>query len=161
MVSSIIALCVQSRENYVFRPQLDGGGIASGSGSQFVLLLVLELIENEAREHLWSPSHNLLLPRPASTHLGGVQLSAAEIQTAVRAALVEDVGSGDVTSRATVPASATFSVVMRAREPLVVAGIAFAETAFRSLSRSVRIKQLARDGQAIKADAAILQIVGW
>lgn len=79
---------------------------------------------------------------------------------AVTAALAEDVGSGDVTSLATVPAGATFSVVMRAREPLVVAGIAFAETAFRSLSRSVRIKRLACDGQRVKAGAGLLQISG-
>jgi nicotinate-nucleotide pyrophosphorylase (carboxylating) len=102
----------------------------------------------------------LLLPRPASTHLERVKLSAAEIQRAVRAALAEDIGSGDVTSLATVPARATFSVVMRAREPLVVAGIAFSETAFRSLSRSVRIKRLARDGQALQSGAALLQISG-
>ena len=89
-----------------------------------------------------------------------MKLSDAEIRQAVRAALAEDIGSGDVTSLATVPAAATLSVVMRAREPLVVAGLAFAETAFRSLSRSVRIKQLAHDGQGIKAGAALLQITG-
>jgi nicotinate-nucleotide pyrophosphorylase (carboxylating) len=49
---------------------------------------------------------------------------------------------------------------MRAREPLMVAGIAFAETAFRELSRSVRLKRLARDGQAIKAGAGLLEISG-
>jgi len=89
-----------------------------------------------------------------------MKLTDAEIRQAVRAALTEDIGSGDVTSLATVPAAATLSVVMRAREPLVVAGLAFAETAFRSLSRSVRIKRLGNDGQAIKADAALLQITG-
>lgn len=89
-----------------------------------------------------------------------MELSDAEIRTAVKAALAEDLGSGDVTSLATVPASATFSVVMRAREPLIVAGIIFAETAFRSLTRSVRIKRLARDGQSIKAGAGLLQISG-
>jgi nicotinate-nucleotide pyrophosphorylase (carboxylating) len=89
-----------------------------------------------------------------------VKLSAAEIQRAVQAALAEDIGSGDVTSLATVPAAARFAVVMRAREPLVVAGIAFAETAFRSLSRSVRIKRLARDGQKLEAGAGLLRITG-
>ena len=89
-----------------------------------------------------------------------MKLSDAEIRAAVTTALTEDVGSGDVTSLATVPANATFSVVMRAREPLVVAGIAFAETAFRSLSRSVHIKRLARDGQRVKTGAGLLQISG-
>ncbi len=89
-----------------------------------------------------------------------MKLSSKEIQNAVRAALAEDVGSGDVTSLSTIPASAKFSVVMRAREPMVVAGIAFAETAFRLLSRNVHVKILVRDGQALKAGATILQVSG-
>lgn len=89
-----------------------------------------------------------------------MKLSEAEIRAAVKTALAEDLGSGDVTSRATVPVRMTFSVVMRAREPLIVAGIAFAETAFRELSRSIRLKRLARDGEAIKAGAGLLEISG-
>ncbi|NOS68859.1 MAG: carboxylating nicotinate-nucleotide diphosphorylase [Verrucomicrobia bacterium] len=104
--------------------------------------------------------HNFLFTFGASTHLGFVKLSSQEIERAVRAALAEDIGSGDVTSLATVPASASFTVVMRAREPMVVAGLAFAETAFRSLSSRVRIKRLTRDGLSLKAGAALLQITG-
>lgn len=89
-----------------------------------------------------------------------MKLSSKEINIAVRAALAEDIGSGDVTSLATVPASASFAVVMRAREPMVVAGLAFAETAFRSLSSKVRIKRLTRDGRSLKAGAVLLQITG-
>jgi len=89
-----------------------------------------------------------------------VKLSSQEIERAVSAALTEDIGSGDVTSLATVPATANFTVVMRAREPMVVAGLAFAETAFRSLSSRVRIKRLTRDGLSLKAGAALLQITG-
>jgi len=87
-------------------------------------------------------------------------LNVREIRAAVRAALAEDIGSGDVTSQAIVPAKARFTVVMRAREPLVVAGLAFAETAFRQLSPAVHIKHLARDGQRLKAGAGLLKISG-
>jgi nicotinate-nucleotide pyrophosphorylase (carboxylating) len=52
---------------------------------------------------------------------------------AVQAALAEDIGSGDVTTLATVPETATAQAVMQAREPLVVAGLDFAETAFREV----------------------------
>ena len=89
-----------------------------------------------------------------------MKLSDAEIRAAVKTALAEDLGSGDVTSLATLPATATFSVVMRPREPMVLAGLAFAETAFRSLSSKVRIKRCARDGQQLKAGAALLKISG-
>lgn len=105
-------------------------------------------------------AHNFLLSPRGSAHLARVKLSGATIRTAVRAALAEDVGSGDVTSLATVPARTTFSVVMRAREPMILAGLAFAEFSFRSLSRSLRIKLLARDGQILKKGAPLMRATG-
>jgi nicotinate-nucleotide pyrophosphorylase (carboxylating) len=62
-----------------------------------------------------------------------VELSAAEIRQAVQAALAEDIGNGDATTLATVPETATAKAVMRAREPFVVAGLDFAEAAFRGV----------------------------
>jgi nicotinate-nucleotide pyrophosphorylase (carboxylating) len=89
-----------------------------------------------------------------------VELSAAEIRRAVRLALAEDLGRGDVTTLATIPAAATSVAFMNAREPLVVAGLAFAESAFRQLSSKIKIKKLARDGQHLKKGAPLLEISG-
>jgi nicotinate-nucleotide pyrophosphorylase (carboxylating) len=89
-----------------------------------------------------------------------VKLEAAEIRRAVQSALAEDVGSGDATTLATIPANATFTVVMRAREPLVVAGLAFAEAAFKKLSASVQVNWIAQDGQRAKANHPLLRISG-
>jgi nicotinate-nucleotide pyrophosphorylase (carboxylating) len=89
-----------------------------------------------------------------------VELTAAEIRRAVRAALAEDLGSGDVTTLATVPANAKSVALMRAREPLVVAGIRFAESAFKQLSPKIKIEKLARDGQKIAAGKTLLKISG-
>jgi nicotinate-nucleotide pyrophosphorylase (carboxylating) len=89
-----------------------------------------------------------------------VKLSAAEIRASVRLALAEDIGGGDATTLATVPANATAKAVMRAREPLVVAGIGFAETAFRELSPKIKIEKLSRDGQRIAAGKILLKISG-
>jgi nicotinate-nucleotide pyrophosphorylase (carboxylating) len=90
----------------------------------------------------------------------GVKLSANEIRAAVKAALAEDVGSGDATTIATVPPAVTARAVMRAREPLVVAGIEFAGIAFRQLSGKVKIKKILRDGQRAKPGAVLLKISG-
>lgn len=87
-------------------------------------------------------------------------LSKAEIQQAVRAALAEDVGEGDVTTLATVPESAVANALMVAREPLVVAGIEFAECAFRELSPAVRIERVAPDKQRVERGQTILKITG-
>jgi nicotinate-nucleotide pyrophosphorylase (carboxylating) len=92
--------------------------------------------------------------------LDRVKLEAAEIRRAVQTALAEDVGSGDATTLATIPANITFTVVMRAREPLMVAGLAFAEAAFKKLSSSVQVGWIARDGQGVKASSALLKISG-
>jgi nicotinate-nucleotide pyrophosphorylase (carboxylating) len=89
-----------------------------------------------------------------------VELTVAEIRRAVRAALAEDLGSGDVTTLATVPATAKSVALMNAREPLTVAGLQFAAVAFRELSPKIRIKQFVRDGQRVKAGAALLKILG-
>ena len=89
-----------------------------------------------------------------------MKLETAEIRRAVQTALAEDVGSGDATTLATIPSNTTFTVVMRAREPLIVAGLAFAEAAFKKLSASVQVHWSARDGQLVKANSALLKISG-
>ena len=105
--------------------------------------------------------HGFLLSRASvHRHLGGVELTVAEIRRAVRAALAEDLGSGDVTTLATVPASAKSVAFMRAREPLVVAGIEFAEIAFREISAKIQIKKLLCDGARAKSGATLLKISG-
>lgn len=89
-----------------------------------------------------------------------MKLDAAEIRRAVRQALAEDLGPGDATTLATVPAPARLTVIMRAREPLVVAGLAFAEAAFKQLSASIRVQQLTRDGRGVKAGTGLLRVSG-
>jgi nicotinate-nucleotide pyrophosphorylase (carboxylating) len=101
-----------------------------------------------------------LLPVSGSTHLGRVQLSAAEIRRAVKTALAEDLGGGDVTTLATVPRAARAVAVMRARETLVVAGLDFAVEAFRRLSPGIPIKQSARDGQRVQPGHRLLVVQG-
>jgi nicotinate-nucleotide pyrophosphorylase (carboxylating) len=89
-----------------------------------------------------------------------VKLSDAEIRAAAKAALAEDVGTGDATTLATVPPRVTARAVLCARQQMVVAGAAFAEAAFRSLSRKIKIEPVLRDGQIAGAGAPILRISG-
>jgi nicotinate-nucleotide pyrophosphorylase (carboxylating) len=89
-----------------------------------------------------------------------VELTNAEIRRAVRAALAEDLGGGDVTTLATVPPAAKSAALMRAREPLVVAGIQFAEMAFKQLSPKIKIERCVRDGRRVQAGDSLLKISG-
>lgn len=87
-------------------------------------------------------------------------LSIEEIEKAVKLALCEDIGAGDVTTLATVPEETAASAAMRAREPLVIAGLGVAEAAFRQLSKEVQVSHLMRDGQRARAGDVLLQVSG-
>jgi nicotinate-nucleotide pyrophosphorylase (carboxylating) len=98
---------------------------------------------------------------PTIRHLGSVEpLTADEIRQAVQLALAEDIGSGDVTTLATVPESAMATAVIRAREPLVVAGLGLAEAAFRELSPRMNLVRHAQEGQRVAVDSVLLELSG-
>ncbi len=88
------------------------------------------------------------------------QLTPEIIHKLVNAALAEDIGQGDVTSLAVVPENATASAVMRAREPLVVAGLDVAAAVFRELSKETQLTKLAADGQRVDTGASLLRVNG-
>lgn len=93
-------------------------------------------------------------------HRGVILLSHQEIRTAVKLALAEDIGRGDATTLATVPASTTARAEIVARESLVLSGLAFASVAFRQLSRRIRLKPTAADGDHIRRGQAVLRLEG-
>jgi nicotinate-nucleotide pyrophosphorylase (carboxylating) len=78
----------------------------------------------------------------------------------VRAALAEDIGPGDVTTLATIPAEAVATAVMVAREPLVVCGLPVAEAVFREVSASLNLTTVAMDGARVVKGQALLNIQG-
>ncbi|MGH7953356.1 MAG: carboxylating nicotinate-nucleotide diphosphorylase [Limisphaerales bacterium] len=89
-----------------------------------------------------------------------MELSYREIRIAVKNALAEDIGGGDATTLATVPKKISARAVIRAREPLIVAGIEFAETVFHQLSRKIKIEKFVRDGERASAEKILLKISG-
>ena len=82
------------------------------------------------------------------------------MRRAVRRALAEDIGGGDVTTLATVPVGARARAQLVAREPLVVAGLAFAEAAFRLMPGRLVCQRHARDGQGVGAGVVLLSLRG-
>ena len=87
-------------------------------------------------------------------------LSTEELQRAVKLSLAEDIGSGDVTTLATVPENTLAQAVMRAREPLTVAGLAVAEAAFREMSGAVQTARVMQDGQRATSGSILLKVSG-
>jgi len=87
-------------------------------------------------------------------------LSAEEIRRAVQAALAEDIGSGDATTLATVPETAVAKAAMVTREPITLAGLAFAEVAFRELAPQIEFEHHSKDGDRIPTGAKLLFVSG-
>jgi nicotinate-nucleotide pyrophosphorylase (carboxylating) len=86
-------------------------------------------------------------------------LSSEEKRRVVQAALAEDIGSGDVTTLATVPEGTRVTACMVAREPMVVAGLPLAEAAFLELCPQANIQCCAADGGMAVAGQVLLKIV--
>jgi len=84
----------------------------------------------------------------------------AAVDRAVRLALEEDIGPGDVTSLATIPADAQSRALMRARQPLRVAGLLFAQRAFVMTSASAVVNPMRSDGDAVDAGTVLLEVEG-
>jgi nicotinate-nucleotide pyrophosphorylase (carboxylating) len=78
----------------------------------------------------------------------------------IQAALAEDVGSGDVTTLATVPADALASAVMVAREPLVVCGLPLAEAVFKEVSARLVLTPTTKDGEHAGKGQELLAVQG-
>jgi nicotinate-nucleotide pyrophosphorylase (carboxylating) len=79
----------------------------------------------------------------------------------VRCALAEDIGSGDVTTEATVPAQARARAVIRQKEPGVIYGLDAAEATFAQLDPGVSFERLAREGAWHDAGGPVLAVEGY
>jgi nicotinate-nucleotide pyrophosphorylase (carboxylating) len=78
----------------------------------------------------------------------------------VERALAEDVGSGDATGNAVLPAEARSEAVIEARAGLVVCGLPVAAAVFAALDPALRVERLLREGACAEAGAPLLAIEG-
>jgi nicotinate-nucleotide pyrophosphorylase (carboxylating) len=72
----------------------------------------------------------------------------------IRAFLAEDVGDGDVTSEAVVPAEARLDASLLLKEEGVVCGLEVAEAVFRELDPDVEFHAIVRDGDLAHGEVA-------
>ena len=82
------------------------------------------------------------------------------MQKLIERALAEDIGPGDVTSNAVVPADAEADAAMLAKQDLVVAGLETAFAVFRHIDPSVRFMSLSKDGDRLTAGTVLARITG-
>lgn len=84
---------------------------------------------------------------------------SGEIQANVRAALAEDVGSGDITAQL-IPAERVASARIITRENATLAGTAWVDEVFRQVDPRVQVKWQVRDGDQVSADQTLFTLDG-
>ncbi len=77
----------------------------------------------------------------------------------VKAALSEDIGSGDVTA-ALVPADEMATATIIAREPAVICGIDWVEACFNQVDGTIRIDWAVKEGERVAADQTLCTFNG-
>lgn len=83
------------------------------------------------------------------------------VRNAVAAALSEDLGlAGDITTDATVPASARASALIVARQPGIVAGLQLAEETFRQQDETLSFAAALPDGARAAAGNTVARLEG-
>ncbi len=75
-------------------------------------------------------------------------------------ALAEDIGTGDVTTLATVPAAIRASGVMLAKDAGVISGIEVAWFVFERVDASIGFEALMRDGDPVEPGTALARVRG-
>jgi len=87
------------------------------------------------------------------------ELLKAALAANVAAALVEDIGSGDVTAQL-IPADRQATARIITREDMVMAGKLWVESVFVAVDPSVKIRWLADEGAEIKAGSPLFEVRG-
>ncbi|MDE3136368.1 MAG: carboxylating nicotinate-nucleotide diphosphorylase [Acidobacteriota bacterium] len=85
---------------------------------------------------------------------------APEIASLVRAAIAEDVGTGDVTTTATVAETARARARLIAKQELILAGLPLFERVFRQIDPAIRCAAHFAEGARVASGATVAEING-
>ncbi|MFA6549698.1 MAG: nicotinate-nucleotide diphosphorylase (carboxylating), partial [Candidatus Margulisiibacteriota bacterium] len=78
----------------------------------------------------------------------------------VRMALAEDVGPGDITTRAIIPADQMATAEIKAKQKGVVAGLGIAKEVFWQLDRRIKFTPQVKDGKEVKSGTVLARLAG-
>jgi nicotinate-nucleotide pyrophosphorylase (carboxylating) len=83
-----------------------------------------------------------------------------ELQLIIENAIREDVGPGDYSSLACIPASATGKAKLLVKQDGIIAGVAFAEMIFKYVDPSLAVAVFINDGEAVKYGDVVFHVSG-
>jgi len=108
--------------------------------------------------------HGLGYARPATLRVTGTTQNLAgalpgDLAEQVSRALLEDVGTGDVTARL-IAADATAHARVLCRDAAVICGAAWFDETFRQLDPAVQVRWQVRDGASVEPDTVLCELGG-
>ena len=83
-----------------------------------------------------------------------------QIQNIIKAALAEDIGTGDITTQATVSPESKGRAQAIAKDDFVVAGIDVFEQTFKCLDKNIKVKKMIKDGIRASRGDVIAEVAG-
>jgi nicotinate-nucleotide pyrophosphorylase (carboxylating) len=83
-----------------------------------------------------------------------------ELQLLIFNAIREDVGTGDYSSLACIPADAQGKAKLLVKEDGIIAGVAFAKMIFNYVDPSLKVETFIKDGTAVKYGDIVLHVSG-
>lgn len=78
----------------------------------------------------------------------------------IKLALAEDIGRGDITTRATIAATSRGTAVIRAKEPLILCGVELIGYIYGLIDPTVKVTKACKDGAALKKGEAVATVTG-
>jgi nicotinate-nucleotide pyrophosphorylase (carboxylating) len=84
----------------------------------------------------------------------------AEVSESIRGALAEDIGAGDVTTDSIVPANASLSGQIVAKQTGVCAGLQVAAAVFRELDQGIKFVPTITDGTKLETKTVVAEVAG-
>ena len=88
------------------------------------------------------------------------KLDPADIKAAVDTALAEDLGIGDITTEAVIPAGTRMKLVMASRQDIIVCGLPIATEVFKRQAAGAEIAWEVADGDKITAGTVMARLEG-
>jgi nicotinate-nucleotide pyrophosphorylase (carboxylating) len=82
------------------------------------------------------------------------------IRDVLQAALQEDIGTGDITSRATIPNNATATARYTTKQPLVVSGLPVVGELIRIVDSGLKIRNQSADGDYVESGTVLAEMSG-
>ena len=87
-------------------------------------------------------------------------LSPETIDAIIKTALAEDIGAGDVTTDALIPADMTCRGKIVCKEDGVVAGLSIAQRVFQMVDERIQFDLKTKDGEKVQEDAIVARLYG-